>query len=137
MLSFSGLNVWAVIAAVFVNVIIGAWWYSPAGLGKLWSKFTGLDMHDMKKSDANRGIAFVFVGAIVQAYVLAVLVKSLNITTEGTALVLALILWVGFISSSTIGDAVYARRGWKLWALNGKFFLIVFLINCSILALWR
>jgi hypothetical protein len=137
MLQFGHLNYGAFAAAALINIVVGAFWYSPAGFGKLWSKLTGVNMMEMPKDAANKAIGIVAVSAIIQSFALAVLIKSLDANTILRGVSLGLLVWLGFTASTTVGDTLYARRGWKLWWVNSSFFLVVMLINATLLSAWR
>lgn len=126
----------AIIAATFVNVILGSWWYSPAGFGKKWSKITGVDMMKSPKEETRKAIMVVFFSSIIQAVVLAVVLKSLGATHFTDGIIAGIALWLGFVAATSIGDDLYSRRGWKFWWLNSSFFLIVMVINGIILSVW-
>lgn len=134
---FDNLNILAIIVAWLVNVIIGAFWYSPAGFARQWAELTGIDMIKMPKSEANRSIAFVAVSALAQAFTLAVVIRSLELTTIGEALGTAVLLWLGLTAATTVGVTLYSRRSWKFWWINAAYFLIVMSINSLILTLWK
>jgi hypothetical protein len=136
MLNTDNLSVLAIIAATLVNVILGSWWYSPAGFGKKWSKMTGVDMMKSPKEETQKAIMAVFLGAIVQAVILAIVLNSLEATKAVDGMTVAFVLWLGFVAATSIGDALYSRRGWKFWWLNASFFLIVMIINGIILTTW-
>ena len=137
MLDVSALNYWAIIVASLVNVVVGTFWYSPIGFGKIWTSITGIDMMKMPKNQANTAIVLVALGAIVQTAVLAVTLNTMKISGLGNALVTGVVLWAGFVAATALGDTLYARRGWKLWCLNSSFFLLVLAINSVILTTWR
>ena len=137
MFDFSHLNYWAVVGAFFINTVVGAFWYSPAGFAPLWSKLTGKDLMKMPKNLANQAIAITAVSAALQSVLLAVVVRSLHGTTFADGLAVGAVLWAGFIGATTISDTLYARRGWKLWCLNSSFYLLVILVNSVLFALWR
>ena len=135
MLESTGINYWAVLVAFIINMAIGAYWYSPAGFGKTWSKLTKIDMKNMSR--ANSAMGFTALAALVQSVFLALIVNSLNVTTFWHGLELGLVIWAGFVAATTISDTIFAQRGWKLWRLNTAYYLVVLLINASILAVWR
>jgi hypothetical protein len=137
MFELGNLNYLAIIVATLTNVALGSWWYSPAGMGKKWSKMTGVDMMKSPKQETQRAIMAVFVGAIVQAVVLAVVIKSLSASTALEGFKVGLVLWAGFVAATSIGDALYSRRGWGFWWLNASFFLIVMLVNSIIFSVWK
>lgn len=137
MLELENLNYLAIVIATFTNVILGSWWYSPAGMGKKWSRMTGVDMMKIPKPETQRAIMAVFVGAIIQAVVLAITIKSFGASTAVEGLKVGLVLWAGFVGATSIGDALYSRRGWGFWLLNASFFLIVMLVNSVLLSVWK
>jgi hypothetical protein len=137
MIDIDGINYWAVVVAGLVNIVLGAFWYSPTGFGKLWTKLTGIDIMKMPQDAANKAVGVVALGAIVQAAALGLVVNSLGAETLKDGLLAGFVLWSGFVAVTTIGDTMYARRGWKFWWLNSSYFLIVILFNASLLALWR
>jgi hypothetical protein len=137
MLHFGHLNYGAFAVATLVNIVIGAFWYSPVGFGKIWSKLTGINMMEMPKEAANKAIGIVAVGALVQTFALAVLIESLDAHTSFQGISVGLLVWLGFTAATTVGDSLYARRGWQLWWVNSSFFLVVQILNAILLSIWR
>lgn len=137
MLDLSGLNYWAIAVATLLQVALGAFWYSPAGFGKKWSKMTGVDMMKLPQNEANRAIGSVALGVLVQVAVLAVVLNTLGIKNFWDGALVGVVLWLGFTGATTIGNSLYARWGWKFWWLNNSFYLIVSAVNAGILAVWK
>jgi hypothetical protein len=137
MFNFEGINYLAVVVATLINAGLGSWWYSPSGFGRKWTKLTGVDLMKSPKGETNRAIMIVIVGAAIQAFVLAIVLNTIGTTTIVEGAVTALLLWLGFIAATSIGDDLYSRRGWKFWWLNASFFLIVMLVSSVLLAVWR
>jgi hypothetical protein len=137
MLEFEGLNYWAIAVAWLVNVVVGAYWYSPAGFGKKWAKLSGVNHMKMPENEANKAIVFVSISAVFQAVVLAVVLQSLSVTDWMHGLKVAIVLWLGLVAATTVGTTFYHRHSWSFWWLNGSYFLLVMLINAAILTLWQ
>jgi len=137
MIEFSGLNYVAILVAWIISVVIGAFWYSPAGFGKLWSKLSGVDMMKTPKEETNRAIIFVTISSLLQAFALATILNSLNVRSIGEGLIASLVLWFGFTALTTVGNTLYQRQSWKFIWLNASFFLVVFVINGIILSVWK
>ena len=137
MLDLSHLNILAIIAAWFINIGLGSFWYSPAGFGKLWSKLSGVDMMKMPKDQANTAIAFVAAAAFIQTVALAILVASLHAHTFFDGFAAGLLVWAGFTAATTVGNNLYSRLSWKFWWLNASFFLVVMVVNAAIFAIWQ
>lgn len=137
MLEFEGINYWAVIVAWVINVVVGALWYSPKGFAKSWQKHTNIDIMKLPESEATRAIIFVALSAVFQAFVLAVIIHSLDITSAVHAAITGIVLWLGLTAATTVGVTLYSRRTWKFLWLNSSYFLIVMTINSVIFAIWQ
>jgi hypothetical protein len=137
MIDFSGLNYLAIAIAWIVSVILGSFWYSPAGFGKVWSKLSGVDIMKIPKAESTRAIVFVVISSLLQAFFLALILNSLNVNSIGQGIIDSLVLWFGFTALTTIGNTLYQRQSWKFWWLNASFFLIVMVINGIILSVWK
>jgi len=133
MFDFEGLNILAIVIAFIVKVVIGAFWYSPAGFGKKWSKLTGVDMMKTPKEETNRAIIFVAISSLLQAFILALVLNTLAPATVFEAITSTLIIWFGLTAITTIGNTLYQRQSLKLWWINASFFLVVMVINAIVI----
>lgn len=137
MLELEGINYWAVIVAWIVNCAVGAYWYSPMGFAKRWEKYTGINIMKIPEKEASNILMAVVISGLVQAFALAVVMNSLNVTTATDGLMVGLLLWFGFTTATTVGVTLYSRRSWNFLWLNSSYFLIVMAVNSIILALWK
>ena len=137
MLELTGINIWAVAVVWLLYVVVGAFWYSPAGFTKQWTKETGIDIMKIPQKDATRAIVSVALSALVQAVTLAVILNSLYVTTAMNGLVIGLVLWFGLTTATTVGVTLYSQRSWKFIWLNSSYFLVVMSLGSIILASWQ
>lgn len=137
MLELEGINLWAVIVAWTISVVIGSYWYSPAGFSKQWARLSGVDIMKLPKRDTNRAIGFVIVSCLFQVITLAVILNSLDVTSLGGGIGISLVLWFGFTALTTIGTTLYQKQSLKFWWLNASYFLVVMAINGAVLAVWQ
>ena len=79
----------------------------------------------------------VVVSGLVQAFTLALVLNSLNVSTMTEGLVVGLVLWFGMVAATTVGVILYARKSWSFLWLNSSYFLVVMAINSIILAVWK
>lgn len=135
MLSWS-VSWWPVIAAAVIYIALGSAWYSKAGFGKQWAKLSGRKLEDMTGS-GNLPMGILTVAALVQAFLLANIVRDVGATTISDGLLLGFILWLGFVAATSLGDYLFGGRPWKLWQINASYYLIVLLINGWLLAVWH
>lgn len=137
MLDFSGINYFAVLVAWLVSVIIGGYWYSPAGFGKKWSKLSGVDMMKTPKAETSRAIKFVALSCLLQSFIFAVVINSLDIHNVLQGIITSVTLWFGFTALTTIGNTLYMRQTWSFWWLNASYFLVIMVINGIIFSAWQ
>ena len=137
MIDFNGLNYLAIIVAWIISVVLGSFWYSPAGFGKVWSKLSGVDMMKTPKNESTRAIIVVIFSSLLQAFILALMLNSIDVSNIGEGVIASIVLWFGFNALTTIGNTLYQRQSWKFWWLNTSFFLVVMIINGIILSAWN
>ncbi|HEU5122025.1 MAG TPA: DUF1761 domain-containing protein [Candidatus Saccharimonadales bacterium] len=137
MLELEGINFWAVTITWLVYTVVGAYWYSPVGFGKQWTKHTGIDIMKLPEKEATRALAAVAFSALLQVLALAIILNSLDVASIISALGVGVLLWLGLTTATTVGATLYQRRSWKFLWLNSSYFLLVMLIGSIILAIWR
>lgn len=137
MIEFEGLNYWAVLVAWLLNMVVGAWWYSPAGFAKQWKAHTKVDLLKIPQQQATRIIGFVALSALVQAVTLALLLNSLGTNTAMDGLLAGWLLWFGLVTATTVGVTLYSLRSWQFLWLNSAYFLVVMTANSLLLSVWR
>lgn len=137
MLELEGINYWAVLAVWILYMAVGAWWYSKAGFAKQWTKHTGIDILKIPTNQANKIIGFVALSALIQAFALAIVFNSLDVSSVVNGLLVGLLLWLGFTAATTVGVTLYSKRSWGFLWLNSSYFLIVMVIASVIFSAWK
>ncbi len=137
MLEFSGINYVAVLVVWVIYMIVGAFWYSPSGFAKQWTKLTGIDIMKIPQKKATQIIAFVAGSALIQSLTLAVILYSLQVTQIMNGLFVAVVLWLGLVAATTVGTTLYSKRSWRFLWLNSSYFLLVMLIGATLLTAWK
>lgn len=130
------INIWAVLVAAVINMAVGAYWYSPGGMGKEWMKLTG---HKMEggRDDVNWMYLLSFIGAIIQAWILAHFVQYAGATTVWEGIKTGFWLWLGFVAITSAMNMMFEARPWRLWKINAGYYLVVLVITGALLAAWR
>lgn len=72
-------NIWAVVVATFVTLIIGFIWYSPKVFGTIWMKESGMTEEKAKQSNMLK----VFGLTIVYSFMMAFMMTALTIHQMG------------------------------------------------------
>jgi hypothetical protein len=134
---FTGINYFAVIVAGLVYFFLGAIWYSPLLFVKPYMRYrsllTGASDAALKPLD----FVITAVAEILAAFVLAVLLESLGITTILPAIVLALFVVIAFSAGIMLVHDIYNGAHVVLWLINSSYNVVAFVLMAIILVLWQ
>ena len=100
MFDISGLNWLAVLAATVAGFMLGGLWYGPL-FGKAW-------LAAIKPSPTPFVVSFFT--ALITSVVLAVLIRSLGISSMSGGIFLGCLTGVGFIATAMASDSAFC--GW-------------------------
>ena len=130
------INLWAVLLAALVNIVIGSLWYSKPLFGKAWSKLVGLSDEQMKS-----GATTAYIGAIVYAlvlsYVLAHAVQYVGAETISEGLMTGFWAWFGFVATTSLAPVLFEKKPMKWYLISNGYNLVSFLLMGLILARWQ
>ena len=132
------VNYVSVIVSAIVFMIVGFVWYGPL-FGKQWSKLiykTPEAIAEARKKGMAPSMLGVFVAALVMSFVIAVVLKSLLITTVNAALVAGFMLWLGFIATTMLHRVFFERSPFGLYVLNTLQSLVTILLGSLVIVLW-
>jgi hypothetical protein len=131
------VNWLAVIVATLAYFFLGAIWYANAVFGRAWQRSSGIRVPEGQRP----GAAF-YVIPLVTAFIMtvatAMIAASTGSTTVGDAIVLGLVVAVGFAGSlSLLGSAFgnYPQAG-TFFAITAGYHLVGLLGVSLIVTLW-
>lgn len=134
------INYTAVLAAAVVNMALGFVWYGPL-FGKPWMKMMGYTKEDMEKAKKSgmmpKVYAAAFVAALVMAYVLSHFLQVGSAASAMTGATIGFWVWLGFIATTTLNMVLWDRKPVNLYLLTNGYYLVLFLVNGALLAVWR
>lgn len=131
------INLVAALVAGVINMVIGALWYSPALFGKMWMKEMGMKPEDGMAKNMGQAYGITFIGALIMAYVTALVLGYTGVGTMTEGLMMALWLWFGFAVTLPLNDVVFGKKSWNLYFVNVFYYLVVLAINGALLASWK
>jgi len=100
----------------------------------------GYDPDDKSKLDAMRkgagkNYAIAFIASLISALVLGKLIELRpRSPLHGTWIAFA--VWLGFVSTVQLTDALFSKKPFKLYAINTGYQLVCYLVMGTILAAW-
>ncbi len=132
------INPLAFILASAVPMVVGFIWYSPQVFGKAWMKAAGLDKLSKKQINegmgTTMGINILF--ALVTSYVLTHLLNFLQVTTIPMAIQASFWIWLGFIASTQVSDALFNKRPTNFILINISYRLVTIITMSVVLTLF-
>lgn len=132
------VNVWGILLAVAVNMVVGFVWYGQPLFGNAWMKMNGLTKKDTEKNWQQPMLAMLVL-AFVMAYVLrhfVVYTGAFNPTYSATSVgfLTGLWAWLGIVAPVMGANYMFSRRRKKLLAIDAGYYLVVLPVMGIILA---
>ncbi|MCI0449932.1 MAG: DUF1761 domain-containing protein [Chlorobi bacterium] len=135
------INLIPVVIAGVINMLLGALWYSPYVMGKLWMKSMGKTEEEIKQgySGASMGLVYVVntIASLLFSYVLAHIVKFASLTTFGEGANAGFWVWLGFVVTTVLPGYLYENRPKMLYFIFIIYQLISIVLMGGVLAMWQ
>jgi hypothetical protein len=132
-LPFTSLGWVEIIVAGVAGVVVGFVWYLPMVFGRRWAASAGREL-----PAAGDVSPVLYLGSVVQglviAYALALLAAGVGAVGLTDHLLLAFLIWLGFIATTTINVVLYEGRSLEYWLINNGFALVSLLAMGAIFA---
>ena len=120
---------------------LGGLWYSSFAFGKKWMQLfaphitTKAEIRKMQKDSA---MAYVgsFVTAIVMSGMLWTALGLMGINQVSGALLLATLIWIGFVATVTYANALFLKQPFMLWLINAGYNYAGLLLMSVLLVKW-
>lgn len=132
------INYFALVVAALAAMVVGSLWYSPVLFGKQWTLLRGLDPNKTKDMQMPaREMALEFVATLVVAYVLDILVIAFGAYTWQAAILLALIVWLGFYVTQLLSEVLWEKKPFGIFLISAGARLVSLIVMVLILGLWQ
>jgi hypothetical protein len=139
---FMGVNLWAVLVCAVATMVAGFLWYSPILFAKPWMVLMGYDPNDKAKiaemqKSAGPSYGLSFVASLAAAFVLGKIIAISTINSPVYGLKIGFAVWLGFVTTVQLTNALFSRQPNKLYLINTGYQLVCYLAMGAILAAWR
>lgn len=135
-MQFGPVNWFAVGASVIANFVIGGLWYSPPLFLNPWLKMVGVDKR-VFDAGLPRALLGDLFAAIAIALVLNQVIRWSGGAGVGAGLLVALLVWVGFVASTLLAQVTHEHRPLAFFVISAGYRLTVLLAMGTILSAWR
>ncbi|TMJ06957.1 MAG: DUF1761 domain-containing protein [Bacillati bacterium ANGP1] len=129
------MNWVAIVVAAIAQFVIGWIWYGPL-FGKTWMSMMGMSQQSMSREGMGKTMVLTFIGSLVTAAVLSMLVGWMGAKTLGAGIAAGFWAWLGFVATVTLGGVLFAKMSWNLYILNNAYQLVSLAVMGAILAKW-
>jgi len=139
------INYLAVLVSAVSAMVLGFLWFGPL-FGKEWTKAMGWTEEQMAqgrekmKKEGWKTYGLQAVGALLMAYIMAhslvFATTYLQISGWSAGLQGAFWNWLGFIAPVMLGIVLWDGKPWRLFAIQGGYFLVSLVVMGIILSVW-
>jgi hypothetical protein len=139
---FMGVNVWAVLVSALATMVVGFVWYSPWLFARRWTLLMGYDPDDKAKlaemqKSAGPSYMLSLVASVLSAAALGKIIAIATIHTPLYGIKMGLAVWLGFVTTVQLTNALFMRQPAKLYAINTGYQLVCYVVMGAIMAAWR
>lgn len=112
-----------VVAATVVAFISGAVWFGPKTFFPIWWRSMGKTEDSTPGQGHSMGVVFgsTFVGVIVQAVVMALVIAKLDESSNvspGQGALIGFVLGIGFAAAPSLSHRLFGQQGFKVWLIE-------------------
>jgi hypothetical protein len=135
LVSYSDINLLAVVAAAIASMALGFIWYHPAVFGKPWLRLIGKRQEDL----GNPGPAYALtaLGSLLAAAATAVVLEGFGARDLTNGVGIGALLGVGIVAPVLATDHVFSGRPIPLYLLNVAYHVVSFIVMGAILGAWQ
>ena len=137
-MNLADINYLAVIAAIVVNMIAGAVWYSPLLFAKPWMAANGFTEEQIRaQGSATRGYIVSIIASIVIAFAIALFAQAAGAATAIDGLLLGLAAGVSFVATTSAANYIFESRPLKLYLINVGYPVVSFTLIGLLIGAWQ
>ncbi len=125
----------AFVVALIATQVLGFLWYSNMLFARPWMKAVGKTEKQLRAESNPNVYIYSVVGAAVMLLVLVNVLRWAGITETAPAIGVALLIWLGFVATSSAMNTAFENRGWPLWAIDNGYHLVNAILSAVILTL--
>ena len=133
------VNYLAILVAALATVFIGALWYSPLLFHKLWVQAHGYSEEKVEQMRTTAGRAFIvsLFCYIVMAFVLAVFVSWVGVSSVLQGALLGLLVWVGFLATLGLTAHMFSEKRLSTYLIDAGYQLVYAVVMGVMLTAWQ
>jgi Protein of unknown function (DUF1761) len=132
-MQFGPVNWFAIAAAIVSAFVIGGLWYSPLLFVHSWLKKSGVDKQ-VFDAGLRKALILDLFAAAATALVLNQVIRWSGAEGVASGLLVALVVWIGFVASVLITQVTYEHRPFAFFAISSGYRLVTLEVMAVILS---
>ncbi|WP_221564944.1 DUF1761 domain-containing protein [Alkalihalobacillus sp. TS-13] len=133
-MDIADISILGIALAAVANFMIGALWYSPLLFANIWIETVNKTREDFSSSSANLGHLLTFLGGIISAYVLSLLIQLFDPITLWSGATLGFLAGIGFSVVREISPTIFEGRNTVLFFISAGYHVVSLTIMGTIVA---
>jgi hypothetical protein len=138
MTDYAAINYLAVLIAAVVGFALGGAWFAQPVFGAAWLKALGKTKEQICSGGSPRNaLILTAITTLVTAYVLAVFIQALGITTALGGALVGLSIGIGIVATSMYSDSLFCNWPFRLILIQAGHRIVYLSLMGGILGAWR
>jgi hypothetical protein len=131
---FAGTNWLGVVICVVAAILVGFVWYSKPLFLNPWLAGIGKGPEFVQRPNPMNYVITI-VAAFVEALFLdTFFVRIMGATGAAAGALAGLIVWIGFVATTSAANAAFGARGWKVWGIEAGNHMVTLVLMGIILS---
>ena len=125
------------LAAAALYFVIGAFWYSPIGLGKPWMRAVGLTKETMDPNhNLVKALVVSYLVCLVQVFVITMVISHLKVQLVIYSVVIGAMMALAFGFLSALRSDSYIKRNMKQMAIDHGYDIVGSAVTAGLATWW-
>lgn len=123
------INYFAVFLCAIIGIGLGALWYSPMLLGKIWVDSIDKSEEELEKDFKSvKSYSISFAALLVMAYIVARFMSYMGASTPEEGIRIAFMGWVGFTATTMTINMLFEGKNFKQFLIDSGYHFFVLII---------
>ncbi len=137
-MAISDFNVWAILVAALIEVIIGAVWFNtPFAFQRQWLAGIGKTAEQIAADASPLSIVAAIVGSLITAVGMTIILNGMGINTLVGGIGVGLLAAIAFAANAAFIKDRFEGRPLGLSLINAGHDIVIFALMGAVLAVWQ
>ena len=136
-IAFGDINYLAVAAAIVLNMVLGALWYSVL-FGKPWMALNNLTAEMIKEQGgAIKGYIVAVIASVIIAFAIAIVAEAAGVANAAEGALLGAIMSVGLVATAFGTSYMFESKALKHYLINAGYPVLSAILIGTLIGGWQ